>query len=316
MSIFGLKSVRFAGITGAFALAVLLPVFAFGGAQTLYVDDGASGTENGTKEHPYKKIGTALKHADTGTEIRIKNGTYKENIEIPKDVRVAGDSGDRSDVVIDGDNRKPTVEMKHKAELSSVTVKDGRHGIRVLGDAKAHIYDVLVKDAERDGIHIDAAPRDKKHRAFIDDVEVKHNGKAGVYSEKRLTVIVGSKIHGNDGDGIDFRPGIEAWLEGNKIYENKGSGWKVVLDGSEIWTKKNDFRKNDREGVQIESFGVAGKFGVKKSKSVGNDRYGIALVARNEKALDMWKGVFLEDNSVFENTLGQVSKVILVKETL
>ena len=72
----------------------------------------------------------------------------------------------------------------------------------------------------------------------------------------------------------------------------------------------DQFRENGREGVQIESFGAAGKFGVKTSKTVDNGRWGIALVARNAAATGMWKNIFLEDNSSWGNHFGNVSPVI------
>lgn len=313
MSFFGLKEAKIAGIFAGVTLAVLLPVLAFGDTDVIVVDKDARGSETGSYSNPYRTIGKALEHAENGTEVRVKKGKYQENIEIPKGVKVVSDGEDRSDVVIDGDNRKPTVTMKHGSTLSHVTVKEGRNGIRIDDNAKAHLFDVLVRDAERDGIHIESSLRDKKYRAYIDKVEIKNSGKTGIYAKKRLVVIVNSNIHDNTSEGIDFQAGVNAWLEGNKIHGNKGTGWKVVMDGSEIWTTKNDFRRNGREGVQVESFGGAGKFGVKKSKSVDNGRYGIALVARSDAARDMWKNVFLENNSVFGNVLGQVSSVIPVK---
>jgi pectin methylesterase-like acyl-CoA thioesterase len=299
---------------GAIVLLGFVP-FAWISANTvtIYVDQDASGTADGSKAHPYTSISDALDHADDGTYVRIGKGTYKENIRIPKGVKVEGIKNHRGDVVIDGNDKKPTIEMKHGAELRFVTVKDGRYGIHILGDSKVHIYDVLVRDAERDGIYIDAAKRVEKYRALMDKIEVKDNGRAGIYSEKRLTVIVNSDIHDNRTDGIDFQAGVKAWLEDDKVYENKATGWKVVLDGADIWTKNNDFRRNGREGIQVESFGLAGAFGLKGSKEVDNGRHGVAIVARNASALSMWKNIFITKNSAFGNKLTQVSSVLLVK---
>lgn len=310
MRIFGLKEAKFIGIVGVLALAVFLPFFAFGNTKTIYVDDNASGMEDGSKANPYKKIGTALKHADEDTDVRVQNGSYHENITIPKGVSVIGDDGNRSKVTIDGDKNDPTVTMKHDSKLSNVTVKDGRHGIRVLEDSKAHVYNVLVDGADRDGIHADSASRDKKHRLYLDKVEVKGSGKAGIYSEKRFIVVVNSYLRRNDSDGMDFQPGTDAWVEDTRIYENGGTGWKVVMDGSEIWSKDNQFRRNGREGIQIESFDGTGKFGAKKSKFVDNARYGVAILARTGVASSMWKNIFLEKNDAWGNRMGNVSPVI------
>lgn len=313
MSYLNGKQAKIVGMFMVMGMVMLVPVFAWGGSETIFVDKDAKGPESGSFSRPYRTIAQALKHADSGTEVRVKNGVYKENIKIPKGVKLVSDSEDRSDVVIEGDDDTPTVLMKHHSTLSHVTVKEGRNGIRVADDAKAHIFDVMVKDAKRDGILIESASREKSRRAYMEKVEVKNNGKAGVYAKKRLVVIVNSKVHGNATEGIDFQAGVKGWLADNKVYENKGSGWKAVMDGSEIWSEKNDFRANGREGVQVESFGAPGKFGAKKSKMVGNGRYGVALLARNPGALPMWKNVFLEKNSVFDNAIGQTSKVLLTK---
>jgi hypothetical protein len=314
MSIISLKEAKYVGIFAAFLALSFFPVFVFGNTAKLYVDGSASGTADGSASHPYRTISEALDHADGGTEVHVASGHYGESITIPKDVEVFGVSKDRSKVVIDGGTKKPTVTMKHSSALNSVTVKDGSNGIYVKQDSNAHVFDVVVKDAEKDGIYIESAPKEKKYRAFLDTVDVKNSGRSGIYSEKRYTLIVGSDIHGNDGDGVAFQAGVKGWLEDNKVYGNSGSGWSLTLDGSDIWTRKNDFRKNDREGVQVESFGVSGNFGFKSSKAVDNGRYGIALVARNAAALAMWKGIFIEpSSSVFGNTLGQTSRVMFVR---
>lgn len=129
--------------------------------------------ENGSRAHPYNTISEGLKHAKEGDELEVEKGTYKENITIPKEVWVYGAGGDREDIVIEAKNDdKPAVEMKHGSELSDVTVKGGRHGIRVLEDGKAHIYDVHITKSNRDGIHIDSADVSKKKRVLINKVEV------------------------------------------------------------------------------------------------------------------------------------------------
>ena len=86
----------------AFGLLLAVPVFVFGGSQTIYVDKNASGSENGTAANPYHTLSKALKNADGGTEVSIKNGTYKENITIPKGVDVVGDSRNAIKVLLKG----------------------------------------------------------------------------------------------------------------------------------------------------------------------------------------------------------------------
>ena len=301
-----------------FAGAVILLGFApfawtMAHTETIYVDKDGSGSADGSNDHPYHSIGDALDHAKDGDQVLVAKGSYKESIKIPKGVELRSQSSDRSDVTIEGSSRKPAVTMAHDSVLSSVTVKNGRQGVFAKEDANVHLSDVLVKSADRDGLYLGSADRDKRHRAYIDKVEVRDCGQAGIYSESRFVDIVNSDIHNNKTDGIDFAANVQAWLENDKIHDNKASGWKVVLDGSEIWTKNDDFRRNGREGVQVESNGGAGSFGLKKSKEVDNGRYGVALIARNAAALPMWKHIFLDTNSAWGNGIGQVSSVLFVK---
>lgn len=264
-----------------FLFLIAAPMIVFGSHNVIFVDKDATGSENGTFDRPYHTISKALKNAENGDEVRIKNGEYKENITIPKDVKLVGDSEKRSKVTIKADNDdKPVVIMKDDTKLSFVTIKDGRHGVRIEEDAKAHIFNVVIRNNERDGIHIESAPRDKKHRVLIDESEIKDNGKAGIFSEKRFIVLIDSDIVSNDGDGLDLAAGTKAWLEDNRFNDNKGSGAKLILDGASIFGKKNGFRDNKREGLEVNAFGTQGTIELKRSAFVKNDRHGVARVAR------------------------------------
>lgn len=265
----------------AFAAMLAVPVVVFGGTKVIFVDDNASGNEDGSFDHPYHSIGDALDHAKDGTEVHVKNGKYRENITLPKGVKLFGESGKAEKVVIEARNdNRPTVEMKHGTELDHVTIEGGRYGIQVREDAGVTIYDVVVSGSQRDGISIDAADLDKKHRAIIVKTEVKRSDRAGIYAEKRSVLIQDCSIHDNGSDGIDLAAGTKAWLENDAVKGNKGSGAKLILDGASIFGKKNSFRANKREGIEVSSFGATGTIGLTKSKLIGNGRYGVARVAR------------------------------------
>ncbi len=302
-------------LTFAFVALIVAPLAVFGGQKTIYVDKDASGDQTGSASHPYKSISKALKNADEGDVVRIKGGEYKENITIPKEVKVVSSKGDRDKVTIKADNNdQPTIVMKHGSELESVTVKGGRYGIRIAEDAKAHIYDVTVKDSSRDGIHIDAAKTDKKHRVIIDKTTVKNNARAGVYSEKRDIVIVNSDIISNGSDGIDFAAGTEAWFEDSRFNSNKGSGMKLVIDGSSIWGKKNSIRYNGREGVEVNAYGAAGDVGFKRTAFIDNGHYGVSKVARTAAALTSFGnvsfGTGVNVDRFESNAFGNTSRII------
>ena len=302
----------------ALSVLVISPFVVFGGSKVIHVDSKASGMEDGSRSHPYDTITEALKHAKDGDEVEVWKGTYKENITLPKEVWLYGAGGDRDDIVIEAKrDEEPTVEMKHGSKLSDVTVRGGRHGVRILEDSKAHLYDVRITRSNRDGIHIDSASVSKKKRVLIDKVEVEKNDRAGIYSEKRSLVIINSDIHDNDGDGIDLALGTHAWFEKNTFNDNRGSGAKLVLDEASIWSKNNQFRRNSREGIEVSSFGGQGTIEFKRAKLVDNGRYGVARLGKTVKGMGMFGnlsfGIGINGSLIEKNTLGNVSPVISVK---
>lgn len=313
MKYFGLKE----GIYLIFGVAmVAMPFLTFGGHDVLYVDKDASGTEVGSSDSPYHSIGAALKHASDGAEVRVKKGEYKESITIPDNVQVIGDNADRDRVIINGDRDDATVVMKDDAKLSNLTVKDGHYGIRVEKNAKAHIFDVVVEESDRDGIHIDRSnKKDKSHRVLIDKVEVKNSGRSGIYSEERFLVIVNSNIHNNNRDGIDLQSDIKAWIEDTRVNDNDGSGLKIDLNGADIWTNKLSIRKNGHEGVEVSArTNENGNFGLKKATIIGNKNYGVAKLRRGiASATLLHDHIFIEKSRVEGNGKGVVSGVISVK---
>lgn len=299
----------------AFGLLIAVPAFVFGSSKTVYVDKNASGSEDGTSLHPYNTISEALKNAKDGTIVRVKSGTYKENVTIPKGVWLRSDAFKRDSVVIEGDNNDPTVTMKHGAELSKLTIDGGRHGIRVDENSKAEIIDVLVKNSDRDGIHIDASDkRDKQHRVYIEDSEIQGSDRSGIYSEKHYVVLVNNDVHNNRTDGADLEKGVKAWLENNRFNSNKGSGVKFALDDASVYGKKNGFRNNKREGIEVNASGVAGTIELKRSAFINNNRNGVARVARTAAGARLFGnlsfGIGVNDSRFEGNSFSNVSPIV------
>lgn len=289
----------------------VVPVLSFAGHETkIYVDDDATGVEDGSSSNPYSTIGEALDNSDENTEIHIRAGTYKENIEIPKGVEIFG--SDKDDVIIKADDDDdPVIEMKHKTKIDNVTIKGGKYGIKIGKNSRVAITDCVIKDNKKDGIKIKRGDVKDKKKVSISGNEIKDNGRSGIYSEKRRLVIINNEILNNDSDGIDIEKGSKAWIEGNKVKDNDGSGIKVKLDKSEIWIKNNTLRNNNREGIEVNASGKPGTIEIKKSKLYKNDRYGIASVQRGDFSSSVWEGLIIKDNNKFwENKIGNISLII------
>lgn len=288
----------------------IVPAFSMAGNDKIYVDDDATGTEDGSSDHPYSTIKKALKQADENDEVHIRAGSYKENIEIPKGVAVYG--SDKDEVTIKAkDENDPAVKMNHKTKLNKVTVKNGDYGVQVGKNDKISIIECVIKDSKKDGIYIKEGDIDDSRKVSITDSVIENNGRAGIYSEKRRLIIVDNEIINNDKDGIDISAGARTWINGNSIKNNNGSGLKLVLDGSENWIKRNTFRDNDREGIEVNALGNAGRIDIKDSRLYKNGRYGIVKVQRGNFAANVWDGLTIQsDNSFWENKFGDSSAII------
>lgn len=295
---------------GLFGL-LLSPVGVLGGSKNLYVDKDNHGQEDGSKDHPYRTIDRALHHAKSGTRVFVAGGRYKENIILPKDVKLVGGKN-KDDVTIEGSNAKPTVTMRNNSEIQKVTIRGGRHGIRVEENAEAKIIRVTIKDSRRDGIHIDRGTLNKKDEVYIEKTEIKNSRMAGIFSEKRSVVILDADILRN-GDGIDFTGGVKAWLKDTRINENRGSGLKLVLDGATFWSRDLSVRRNGREGVEVNAYGAAGSIGFRETALVDNGRYGIAKVVRGRGGETALKNITLNTVRFEGNRSGSVSAPLWIQ---
>lgn len=294
---------------GLFAF-MLGPGFVFGGSKNIYVDRDNKGKEDGSHDHPYRSIDKALGKAKKGSTVFVAKGRYKTNVTIPKDVKLVGGKS-TGDVVIEGDNDKPTVTMKEDTEIKKITIKGGRHGIRVEDAAEARILEVVIKDSVRDGIHIDRGTLAKKDEVYIEKTEIKDNRLAGIFSERRSVIVLNSDIVRN-GDGLDFTGGVKAWVKDTRINENRGSGLKLILDGASFWGRDLSIRRNSREGVEVNAYGGTGKIGFKETTLMNNGRYGIAKIVRGKGGEAVLANVLLEKSRIEGNKSGGISRPLWI----
>lgn len=315
MSMF--RSRMFREIAGGLLLlaVIVLPVFSFASSKSsIYVDADASGTQNGSQSHPFRTISEAIDHADGGDEIHVANGTYKENIEIPENVDLFGEDEDK--VILKADDKdEPVVTMNHKSSIDKFTIRGGKHGIRVNKDSRASIVRCIVKDNDKDGISVRTADANDKHAVSITESEIKDNGRAGIFSEKRRIVLIDNVIHDNDSDGADIAVGSKAWIDDNNFRDNNGSGLKLALDKSTIFVASgNTFRDNDHEGLEVNTYGLTGTVNVKKSKFINNAHYGIARINRIKGiSSTVWSGLEASNGNEFSgNDAGTLSPIMTI----
>lgn len=296
---------------------VITPTFAFSSKKNdLYVNIKASGKEDGSKDHPYKTISQALDKAKSKAEIHVSKGEYKENLTLKNGIRLLGENKDNTIIKAKKD-KWATVFFKENAEIDGFTIKDGKKGVLVEKNIKANIINCIVKNNRGEGIYIEGNNTKKSNQVVVSKAIIKNNGHSGIMSVgARRVVIVDSEIIGNKNDGIDLAKGTSAWIAGNSIKDNKGSGLKLIVDNSDIWTKSNSIRKNKREGAEVSFYGGAGRIDFAKSKIVDNDRYGIARLQRTSSAnYGKWNQYLTTGNKVefWGNASGNISSYIFVK---
>ncbi|MFA6183824.1 MAG: right-handed parallel beta-helix repeat-containing protein [Parcubacteria group bacterium] len=307
------RKIELAGVA-LLAVVFIVPIISLaGGTKEIFVDDGASGDQDGTYSHPYSTIGKAIEKAEGKTKIIVRKGVYKENIVIPRDVKISG--SDNKKVTIQGkDNDKPTVTMGNKTELTDVTVTDGKNGILVKNSNKKGeitVSNCLIKNAKSDGIKILEGSRDSDRKVNIVESKIYSNGKSGIYSEKRRLVILDNEIFENDLDGIDIEESANVYIAKNEINQNDGVGVKLRLDNTNATVIKNSFYKNERDAVEIKSRGKIGAIIIRNNKFVKNDGYGIARVLKNAVGYMDFRGLSIDKNNVFsQNKKGTISAII------
>lgn len=278
----------------------------------IFVDDDASGKEDGSYENPYKTISKAISKADGKTKVIVKRGTYTENIVVPKDVKITGKEAKK--VIIKASNKsEPTVIMENKTEISNVTVEGGKSGIYVkdAGNGEVTIVDCLIRDARGDGIKIEEGDNSSDRKVNIIDNKIYENDKSGIYSKKRKLVIMDNEIFENKLDGVDLDQSVKAYIDDNEINENEGVGLKVRLNKSEITINKNSFYKNDKDGIEVRYEGKGGWINIKKNSFVKNDGFGIVKLYKYDSADANFTGLLIEkDNSYSENRDGNISAAL------
>lgn len=308
------KKAKMYAIVALFVAFSTVPFLAFSSRHgNLYVNAKASGMEDGSKDHPFETIGSAVDKADSNTDIHIAKGEYEENITLKKGIKLFGEDADNTIIKAKKD-KWATIYMKDDSEIDDLTVTGGKSGIFIESHAQVNIISCVVKYNDGDGISIEGGDTKKANQVYIGKTEIRNNDRAGVFvSGARRVVVIDSDISDNNSDGLDVARGTSAYLEGNNFKNNGGSGLTAVIDGSDIWTKNNIFRENSHNGMEVASFGGAGRINVAKAKFIGNDNFGLARLQKaGAISSTAWNRYLTLDNNnqFYNNGRGNVSNIL------
>lgn len=295
------------------AIAMVFSITSINARSYVYVNDNASGSMDGSEDHPYDEIQTAIDVADDkDRDVFVFNGFYEENIEIWDDIKVVGE--ERGGVIIEAkDDDEPVVVMYDDSEISNLQIQKGRYGVRVKKWAEAEINECDIVDNDKDGIKAREAETNDKGLLEVYDSYIARNEKSGIYSEKRQVYIEECTIEDNEKDGIDLAKGTEGKLKNNKIKGNEGVGIKLTIDGSDIEVKGSTIRNNDYNGVEVRSEGYEGYILLNENKYYKNDFYGIARVeAAPFSDYDWSQNMIIEGGIYWDNDWAGISHFIRV----
>lgn len=293
----------------------LITVGARAGSDPIYADADASGIEDGSSDHPFKKIQDALDEArDEDKNVYVREGEYEENLKVWEGIKLQGSDQDEVEIKADDDD-DPVIKMYDDTEIRGLTLKDGQYGVLVNDGSKAYIEDCKIIDNDDDGIYAEKAKTKSDEKLEIYNSTIANNGWNGIYLEERKFSIKNNEIFDNDKDGVEFKKGSEGVFEKNRIKNNDGVGLRATIDGSEIYVKNNTFRSNDKSGMEVRAEGSEGLIIVNfKNKFYKNEGFGIVRVEENPFQASQWNRSFeiQSGTSFWDNENGDVSHFIKV----
>jgi parallel beta-helix repeat protein len=287
--------------------------FSWGASYDLYVDKNYSGDEEGTSEKPYKKISDALKKADDGDKIYIKNGTYEEEIVLESGVEVYGQ--EKSKTIIKGKSGL-TVKGKGNNKLKNLTITGGYSGVTF--EKKGEVENCLIKNATKNAIDAVIGSSELK----VTDSKITGNGK-GIYVQMgRVIMISNNEFLDNGEEGIDIREKVKGVVQGNIITGNGEGGIEIVIGSANVTIKNNKINKNKASGIAAQFYSQAAKTGqiiIQKNTINQNGHFGIVCNAPSggDTPKNYWNNsIDLTENTIENNKKKAISGTCKIAEAI
>lgn len=277
----------------------------------VYADIQAKGKMDGSYNHPFFKIQDAIDLAEKEKKnVKVRKGTYRENIYLPEKVELSGTS--YKEVIIRAKNdNKPVATMKNDSAIKNVTLEKGEVGVYIGKDAGVLIKDCLIRKNDEDGIRAKKGAS-KKDKLVVVNTKIEDNGWTGIFSEKRSVHLENNEIIDNDKDGIDLAEKSKGAVRSNYIKKNNGVGIKIAIDRSDLEIKKNTIRENRKDGIEVKTRGKSGWVKIDRNKFQRNGSYGIARIQKGKFSAKNWNESLkiINRNTYTGNKRANVSPII------
>lgn len=228
-------------------------------AATVYVDKNYGASGDGTAQKPFDTIGKAL--ATDGDVIMVYPGTYGENLQIKRSVKIYGYDGPNTTILdasaVSGQQDAISINQSLDVTIEGLRISGGRNGIYLPTVGTLHARNCILAANSTYGILVNRTDPAMAPTAYVYNCVFVKNGGSGIglsgvytsyaYSHANLTAF--NNIFMQNGSyGIDMIP---------TSYGPTTSASNIVLD-------YNDSVEN---GVAV----YCGFFGPGKSYAIGNN---------------------------------------------
>ena len=217
-------------------------------AKTIYVDDdNTMGPWDGTKDHPYQNITTALQSASAWSTVNVCNGTYYESIVVNKTVSLVGEN--KKTTIIDGCRIGSVVEVT----ANSVTITG--FAIRNSGQEwpDSGLTFIRVENCSVFGNDITNNYDGLRFSDFSNNNSISANAITNNLGGIALSFSSNNSIHGNN---VTANNGFGIFLHrssNNSMYENNivNNRWGIELDFSSDYNRifGDNIANNNIDGI-------------------------------------------------------------------
>lgn len=195
-------------------------------------------------------ITDAIKGAQSGDQIFVRPGVYREGLVIDKQLHIIGD-GKVSEIIIQASGKNVVLSRTDSGRLANLTLQQLGGGRWFCVDITQGFLDILACDITSEslacvGIHDGAEACLRRNR-------IHNSNESGVVLFKNAKGrLEGNEVFSNKCVGIKVTAGSNATLVSNRVYGNQEIGILICDDAQGI-LEVNDIFNNIYAGVEITS---------------------------------------------------------------
>lgn len=226
--------------------------------ETIYVDDdNTEGPWDGTKEHPYENIKDAIQNSTKEDIIYVLNGTYHENFNIDKSIKLIGEN-----------KRKTIIEGDYSEIIINITAENVTINHFTIRNSNGYKNNCGIKSNTNNNKVINCIIYRTKSAIFLKNVESNtinncslYNNADGIYLESSNNNRIKRCIIGHNSIGVNTEKSNDVLLEycyfhtngiscyfndssNNEIYHCNISDNSANLGGIYVVNSKNIIIKN------------------------------------------------------------------------